>query len=42
MSTREIFPNLERALAIAERITIAAFEADEAKRRLANFPIRRG
>ena len=40
--TREISPDLERALSLEERVTIAAFETEEAKARSANFPTRRG
>lgn len=38
--TREISPDLERSLALEERVTIAAFETEEAKARSANFPVR--
>lgn len=41
MLTHEISPNLERALVIEERVTIAAFETEEARHRSANFPTRK-
>lgn len=41
MLTRDISPNLERALSLEEEITIEAFDTEEAKARSANFPTRK-
>ena len=38
LMTREISTDLERALSLEERVTIAAFDTDEARARSANFP----
>lgn len=41
LMTREISTDLERALSLEERVTIAAFETDEARARSANFPTKK-